>query len=386
MELLRLVRLTLQNIALAIFAYQMVEALERYMSFSSIASVETKDITAAPLPDIYVCLKARNVSAVLTEHHYDFGMEDFLLGEIFLERNSLSWEGVSEVPYKTILGQLQPNTEDIRVEGNPRENWNLDLQQINQIFVAFNGFCLKIVINTTNIPDEDMFMVSLFSQKNESVQVILADTGSSPYYMINSDTVTGDTIAFEKGVSNYYSVNFQNMVWSEENLECTKYGEDSEFKSYAECVSSQQPSIGCKIPWLSAPEDPEACKGKVPVKEQVVNEFQIYQQKLWEKVKMADMLSHTSNCLRPCVEVKAKSTLKTREEGIKDWSTIFLNFKKTVTVTRNKKAYGIFDLIVEIGSSLGLWIGLSALGIFDFALQAGECFKAAMVKYMMVKK
>ena len=25
-------------------------------------------------------------------------------------------------------------------------------------------------------------------------------------------------------------------------------------------------------------------------------------------------------------------------------------------------AYGIFDLVVEIGSSLGLWIGLSALG------------------------
>ena len=77
------------------------------------------------------------------------------------------------------------------------------------------------------------------------------------------------------------------------------------------------------------------------------------------------------------------SMLKTREEleaPIKDWSAIFLNFMKTVTVTRNKKVYGIFYLIVEIGSCLGLWIGLSALGVFDFALQAGEFFKASMGK------
>ena len=29
------------------------------------------------------------------------------------------------------------------------------------------------------------------------------------------------------------------------------------------------------------------------------------------------------------------------------------------------EAYGFFDLVVEVGSSLGLWIGLSALGVFD---------------------
>ena len=31
-------------------------------------------------------------------------------------------------------------------------------------------------------------------------------------------------------------------------------------------------------------------------------------------------------------------------------------------------AYSEFDLIVEVGSSLGLWIGLSALGVFDLFL------------------
>ena len=149
------------------------------------------------------------------------------------------------------------------------------------------------------------------------------------------------------------------------------------------CVD-QQPKIGCKIPWLSAPGDPAACKGKVPVETKVNDAFVDYLQNLWTKVKMSDH----STCLRPCFELKVKSTRKTREElegQMKDWSAIFLNFKKTVTVARNMKAYGIFDLIVEIGSSLGLWLGLSAIGVFDFALQTGEFLKTIMVRNMMAK-
>ena len=36
-----------------------------------------------------------------------------------------------------------------------------------------------------------------------------------------------------------------------------------------------------------------------------------------------------------------------------------------VEIQEEQSNYNKFDLIVEIGSSLGLWIGLSVLGIFD---------------------
>jgi hypothetical protein len=32
------------------------------------------------------------------------------------------------------------------------------------------------------------------------------------------------------------------------------------------------------------------------------------------------------------------------------------------------KAYDGFGFIIDVGSSLGLWIGVSALGFFDFLL------------------
>ena len=52
-------------------------------------------------------------------------------------------------------------------------------------------------------------------------------------------------------------------------------------------------------------------------------------------------------------------------------------------VTTHHKAYSLFDLIVDIGSSLGLWIGLSALGVFDLLIEAGDiinAFRSGMTK------
>ena len=375
MKPLRLTRILLQICALAVFTYQMVQAVARYTSFSSIASLGTRVITDATLPDIYVCQEGQNVSAVLNEHLYDFGMEDFLAGQIF-GYSGLTWNGYKNVSYESILSQMQPERETFLVEGKPRENWK-NFSNMKQVFTAFNGFCTKIRVNTTGIPPDDLFVVSFYAKNDKSVQVIVADTGSAPYYMINTDTLAGDAVAFEQGFAKYYTINFEEMVWREENLECTNYGQGSAYQSYAECVSSeQQPYLGCKVPWLSAPDDPSICKGLISPGYEMKNTFETFRQQLWDKVKMSDLVSHTSACRRPCLELRAQARLKTREKSEPNWSVVFLNFQKTVKVTMNKKAYGIFDLLVEIGSSLGLWVGLSALGLFDFLLQAAELCKA----------
>ena len=42
-----------------------------------------------------------------------------------------------------------------------------------------------------------------------------------------------------------------------------------------------------------------------------------------------------------------------------------LNFDKNIKVERIVAAYDFETLLVEIGSSLGLWLGLSVVGVFD---------------------
>ena len=92
----------------------------------------------------------------------------------------------------------------------------------------------------------------------------------------------------------------------------------------------------------------------------------------------------SQSCTKPCREIKAISTLK-RSVKAEFWddNKINLNFKKTVKVTRYQKAYGVFELVVDVGSSLGLWIGLSVLGVFDLIFQAGIKINQILGKRML---
>ena len=41
------------------------------------------------------------------------------------------------------------------------------------------------------------------------------------------------------------------------------------------------------------------------------------------------------------------------------------NILEEVTVHTDTPAYDMFNLVVDLGSALGLWLGLSAVSIFD---------------------
>ena len=74
------------------------------------------------------------------------------------------------------------------------------------------------------------------------------------------------------------------------------------------------------------------------------------------------------NCLIPCTTININ--VKLAKEEAAETTELVLTFKETVKVIKHVQAYGIFDLVVEVGSCLGLWIGLSALGFLDLLLDA----------------
>ena len=47
-----------------------------------------------------------------------------------------------------------------------------------------------------------------------------------------------------------------------------------------------------------------------------------------------------------------------------------LHLNPTLKVTRHAQAYGLFELVVDLGSSLSLWLGLSMIGVVDDAREA----------------
>ena len=74
------------------------------------------------------------------------------------------------------------------------------------------------------------------------------------------------------------------------------------------------------------------------------------------------------SCLPPCLTMKLKSSLRGRFSNNLNEAFIEIIINDEINVNKDVYAYDMFSLIVDLGSALGLWLGLSALSIFDFLL------------------
>ena len=96
------------------------------------------------------------------------------------------------------------------VSGNPHQNWiTSGLKENTTGFIASDGLCAKNKINTKNISWADLFFCSFLN--GFRIKVKIADTDSSLYYMLNSQTLKGEAIGFENNTTKYYSISFEEF-------------------------------------------------------------------------------------------------------------------------------------------------------------------------------
>merc|ERR1719215_1112679 len=84
----------------------------------------------------------------------------------------------------------------------------------------------------------------------------------------------------------------------------------------------------------------------------------------------ADSPNHRPNEL-PISTIHSKKQIKKKITPTQG-SVLTLTFKDRVVYTAEKLSYSFFDVLVDIGSSLGLWFGISAL---DLATSIGSGLK-----------
>ena len=197
--------------------------------------------------------------------------------------------------------------------------------------------------------------------------------------MLDINTLRGEPIKIGDEKTRHYKISFEEVHWLEEAGDCINYGDGAQYMSYADCVAQEhaeifEPILGCRPPWLSAPGHPENCQGKIL--------WANVQSKEWRRsIKEFELnylisgKAHTENCLKPCKGLLAYSKLIRSEDYRRDFAKTFLNFPKEVKVTKYVRTYGLFELVVDVGSSLGLWIGLSIVGVFDIVLNTGIFIK-----------
>ena len=188
--------------------------------------------------------------------------------------------------------------------------------------------------------------------------------------MLNPDTLFGEPIREDMGVRNTYRISFEEVHWLKEGGECTVYGDQARFKTFADCVANTyeqmfKPVLGCNIPLLSAPDNTENCKGRIKLNGSRASDYGAKTFALIDK--KLSLYNRYNDCLKPCLEMRAFSRLVKTEYA---HGGITITFGREIKIHKYRYAYGLFELVIDVGSSLGLWIGLSALGVFDLILNA----------------
>ena len=155
-----------------------------------------------------------------------------------------------------------------------------------------------------------------------------------------------------------------------EGSECQDYSKIG--SSYGECIEDilEKKLIewyGCIAPWFPK-NTSRVCEEDRDIN--IVNEMArvdaVYQ--LYMLASEQD-LSIFSTCLKPCLTMDLKLRLVHEISNQVDLGGVELSLNNEVVVNTAVIAYDMFSFVVDLGSALGLWLGLSALSIFDIILQ-----------------
>ena len=118
--------------------------------------------------------------------------------------------------------------------------------------------------------------------------------------------------------------------------------------------------LGCLLPWFPDTIHPE-CESVA----QTEKNFKVMKDTTMFIFGMPTGFLHS--CLPPCRRMSFK--LKKLEDWLASNGTqLQINLADKVTVHTDYYAYDEFSFVVDLGSALGLWLGLSALSIVEAIL------------------
>ena len=98
--------------------------------------------------------------------------------------------------------------------------------------------------------------------------------------------------------------------------------------------------------------------------------------RLWWKRKANEIIHHEDPtfadlCPKPCTEMKYHARIRTSGPD----RNIKLSFNPIVQYSGKMLTYNFSSFLIDVGSSLGLWFGLSVLGLTDLSIIIFNFFK-----------
>ena len=356
------VRLLVQGIAFGIFIFQMYNSIQKYIEKPVIPKKSTMPYIEIDKPVIYVCqedqfnyTKAQN-NGYRRKTFYTIGkLED---------SENISWRGLnkdrSAIKLQEHLFDVDYSSLNIE-ESNTFGISNLKPAVTGEIFDSNYGYCKKMM--------ETKLQLIFKSTQETSILMVdpATDTGIRISEMDQTKVTFGPTRnglydghKYELGLTLHNSNLFDGLT-------CRNY--KNVHSSYGDCIEGVlekklEEWYKCSPPWFPKKSNLQKCNNNMildlPTLTNITDEFVTF-------MNGQDM-SFFKLCLPPCTKMSVNMRKTAYYSNKPDNSKVEIIAKNEVELLTDINAYDVFSLIVDLGSAMGLWLGLSALSIFDIVM------------------
>ncbi len=325
----------------------MYDAVIKFLDPPHVYVQSQMNLKEVEMPRIYICQVNQFNYTIANSFGYEYTTK-YVLGQV-MNSNKISWSGNNS------------NVKDIQSKIYQLDKQNLPTVNLetNLIFIQPVGYCLQVTDQKTPI--------SIFSTSDTKVNVI------DPYIANDIRIEIGDPKAdFIEIAPTYYGtyeglkIQIKLDIFDDSinrGKSCTDY---KVVKSkYSTCLHTEitktfMDSLGC-LPQPIFHNNTENCdKPLANVSTKNKEKFE----KLSTKIYGIEPIKH-EKCRNPFTRMEISAKKMYHKKNYRKFGEIHLIFDDEVTVHTLADIKGLFDLVTDLGSALGLWLGLSALNLFD---------------------
>ena len=347
-----------QTVAFVIFVVQMAFALQKYFNQPKMSSPSTKPLSTLKRPLAITVCKTSQLNINYAEELTYMFPGNFFRGNIS-NTSFLSWSGPdSDMTFDATVSTLYNSSLGDVIVDLENEHGK---ENATTKFLLPNGVCYIL----EGHPGK---RVTIFIDERSDYTVTVTDPAANTNFRVSDHLMTGDKIQLETHLTTKVVVDYRIQL-KETSIEvrdgsCIQYPNEKH-KSYADCVDVELekrilPVLGCMVPWISRKNQ---CVGLIP-RLPIHKELNAWLEAIFEPSWAGH--AHTSDtCSPPCTTLSAKSVYLRTIASTLTKDKLYLYLDENIRVKRIVAAYDFGTLLVEIGSSLGLWLGLSVVGVFD---------------------
>ena len=358
MGLTKLLKGLILAISFSMFCYQAHIAICKLIDPPVVDSTDVFNIADIEAPLITICPMDQFNRSKLANFGYD-GTNSLLTGYSMLYGSKLGWGAQHNLSFEELLKEVQDVDQDY-----PKVNADYEKR-----FYPRFGRCIEVVNHT--IPGDIQLLISIDSMERPyaKAEVFITDRKLRTMSTIHKPSHWGSSIIIQSGWMNDYLVEVKQMSNFDPRKpdDCKEYAEGE----FEKCVDDGlqdiwRPIIKCNPIWISPQNQ---CKGVVNV---TADDMRLISNQSFPTligIDQMDTYPAKERCAKPCTVTKSKiiSDGKVKHDFRLE-NTLNIKFESDVVYRRKVLAYDFSSFLIDMGSSLGLWFGLSVFGITDMGI------------------